>query len=81
VFDPEAAANTTAAGLHHKHKSTPYLGMPLVGRVLATFVRGQQVSCSRLLCGSLLAQTGSTFLKGGTKSTQALAAQWPMCYV
>ena len=51
VFDPEAAANTTAAGLHHKHKSTPYLGMPFVGRVLATFVRGQQVNCSRLLCG------------------------------
>ena len=49
VFDPEAAANTTAAGLHHKHKSTPYLGMPFVGRVLATFVRGQQVRHSCLL--------------------------------
>lgn len=43
VWDPEASANTTAAGLHHKHKSTPYLDLPLRGRVLATFVRGRQV--------------------------------------
>lgn len=43
VWDPQAAADTTAEGLHHKHKATPYVGTQLRGRVLATFVRGQQV--------------------------------------
>lgn len=43
VWDPAAAADTTAEGLHHKHKATPYVGTQLRGRVLATFVRGQQV--------------------------------------
>lgn len=43
VWSPEAAADTSPAALQHKHKVTPYAGEPLLGRVLATFVRGQQV--------------------------------------
>lgn len=43
VWSPEQAADTSAAALQHKHKVTPYAGEPLLGRVLATFVRGQQV--------------------------------------
>ncbi len=43
VWDPEAAADTSTEGNHHKHKLTPYKDMDLRGKVLATFVRGHQV--------------------------------------
>jgi allantoinase len=43
VWDPEAWADTTAHGLLHRHKPTPYANKQLRGRVLATFVRGSQV--------------------------------------
>ncbi len=43
IFDPEAKADTGEAALYHRHKTTPYAGMKLNGKVLATFVRGQQV--------------------------------------
>jgi hypothetical protein len=43
VWDPDALADTSPAALHHRHPLTPYAGLPLRGRVAATFVRGQQV--------------------------------------
>lgn len=43
VWDPEAAADTSPEALQHRHKVSPYAGMRLKGRVLATFVRGSQV--------------------------------------
>ena len=43
VFDPEASSVFDAAELHHRHPVTPYAGMRLDGRVLATYVRGVQV--------------------------------------
>ena len=43
VWDPEALADTSTAGLYHHHKLTPYADRKLHGRVVATFVRGHQV--------------------------------------
>lgn len=43
MWDPEALADTSEEALQHRHKLTPYTGLPLHGRVAATFVRGQQV--------------------------------------
>ncbi|CAL8462109.1 g1640 [Coccomyxa elongata] len=43
VWDPEALADTSEEALQHRHKLTPYTGLPLHGRVAATFVRGHQV--------------------------------------
>ncbi|KAG6546657.1 hypothetical protein Mapa_011846 [Marchantia paleacea] len=44
IWDPEESfvidENHT---IHHKHKVTPYAGWTLSGRVITTFVRGQQV--------------------------------------
>ena len=43
VFDPDAASDFDPAELHHRNPVTPYAGMRLDGRVLATYVRGLQV--------------------------------------
>ncbi|KAK9906326.1 hypothetical protein WJX75_000004 [Coccomyxa subellipsoidea] len=43
VWDPEALADTSIESLQHRHKLSPYTGLPLHGRVAATFVRGHQV--------------------------------------
>jgi len=43
VWRPEDIADTSTEALHHRHKVSPYAGMQLRGRVLATFVRGSQV--------------------------------------
>jgi allantoinase len=43
VFDPEVSSEFDPAELHHRHPVTPYAGMRLDGRVLATYVRGVQV--------------------------------------
>ncbi len=43
VFDPDAASDFDPAELHHRNPVTPYAGMRLDGRVLATYVRGVQV--------------------------------------
>merc|ERR1711976_403533 len=58
VWEPEQLANTTRSALFHKHKLTPYQDMKLHGKVLATFVAGQQVydhskGVSSTPCGSL----------------------------
>ena len=61
VWDPEALANTSEAALQHKHKLTPYRDQALAGRVVSTFVRGQQVFAE----GSVLSPDpcGSTLLR------------------
>ena len=43
VFDPDATEIFDPAELHHRNPGTPYAGMRLDGRVLATYVRGVQV--------------------------------------
>ncbi|EFN54312.1 hypothetical protein CHLNCDRAFT_31701 [Chlorella variabilis] len=43
VWGPEQDADTSREALQHKHKETPYNGMRMQGRVLATFVGGSQV--------------------------------------
>jgi allantoinase len=43
AFDPDAGWVVDAAALHQRHKVTPYAGRPLVGRVVATWVRGVAV--------------------------------------
>jgi hypothetical protein len=43
VWDPDAPADTSAQHNRHQHKVSPYVGMQLKGRVLATFVGGAQV--------------------------------------
>jgi len=43
VFDPDAAWRVTPEYLHYRHKLSPYLGAGLRGRVLETWLRGEQV--------------------------------------
>jgi allantoinase len=43
VFDPDAAWTVAPEHLHFRHKLSPYLGAELRGRVLETWLRGQQV--------------------------------------
>jgi allantoinase len=43
VFDPDASFHADAAGMHHRHKLTPYAGQRLTGVVETTFVRGVKV--------------------------------------
>ena len=49
VWDPNELADTSRDSLNHKHKLTPYQDMKLNGKVVATFVDGQQVSSGPLL--------------------------------
>lgn len=41
VFDPDATFQVDQAALHHRHPDTPYAGITLRGRVVATFLRGR----------------------------------------
>lgn len=43
VFDPDSEWTVTAEHLHFRHKLSPYLGAKLQGRVLETWLRGEQV--------------------------------------
>jgi allantoinase len=43
VWDPESEISVEAEHLHFRHKVSPYLGRRLMGRVEATFLRGQLV--------------------------------------
>jgi allantoinase len=43
VFDPEAEWTVAPGDLHFRHKLSPYLGSPLRGRVLETWLRGERV--------------------------------------
>jgi allantoinase len=43
LFDPDAEERVDAQALHHRHKLTPYAGRTLLGRVRATYLRGEAV--------------------------------------
>jgi len=43
AFDPDASWKVEPEKLHQRHKITPYAGRELRGRVLATWLRGQQI--------------------------------------
>jgi allantoinase len=43
VFDPEAGVEIDPDMLHTRHRISPYTGMRLQGRVLATYLRGRAV--------------------------------------
>ena len=43
AFDPDATFEVAGAGIHHRHKLTPYLGRTLHGVVLKTWLRGRPV--------------------------------------
>jgi allantoinase len=43
VFDPDAAWTVTGDDLHFRHKTSPYLGAKLYGRVRETWLRGVQI--------------------------------------
>jgi allantoinase len=43
VFDPEASWTVAIDDLHFRHKLSPYLGAELKGRVLETWLRGEQI--------------------------------------
>jgi allantoinase len=43
VFDPDAVDTVHGEQLEHRHKLTPYDGMPLRGRIRATYLRGERI--------------------------------------
>jgi len=43
VWRPEESFEVRPDALHHRHKLTPYAGRTLVGRVEATFLRGEKI--------------------------------------
>jgi allantoinase len=43
VFDPEAEFEVTPDRLHTRHRISPYVGERLLGKVVATYVRGREV--------------------------------------
>jgi allantoinase len=45
VFDPGAAWSVTEHDLHFRHKTSPYLGADLRGRVRETWLRGRRIFC------------------------------------
>jgi len=44
VFDPDAPFVVDPSSLRHRHPATPYEGRSLVGRVVATYLRGARVA-------------------------------------
>ena len=44
LFDPDAPFLVEGSGLHHRHPATPYEGRSLVGRVVATYLRGARIA-------------------------------------
>jgi allantoinase len=43
VFDPDAVWTVAPEHLHFRHKLSPYIGAQLRGRVLETWLRGEQI--------------------------------------
>jgi allantoinase len=52
VFDPDALWKVATVDLHFRHKLSPYLGAELRGRVLETWLRGEQVFSGKGLQGA-----------------------------
>jgi allantoinase len=51
VFDPDIAWTVTPEHLHFLHKLSPYMGAHLHGRVLETWLRGQQIFAANSFLG------------------------------
>lgn len=60
VFDPDDATDVDQTRLHQRHPLTPYHGMRLAGRVVATFLRGVPVHGD----GALGPQSGVMLRRG-----------------
>ena len=43
IFHPEAETEVTTEQLHTRHRISPYVGQRLLGRVMATYLRGREV--------------------------------------
>lgn len=61
VWDPDTLADTSPGSIQHKNPCSPYTDLPLYGKVLATFVRGQMIyeakqGLSRNICGKLISR-------------------------
>jgi allantoinase len=52
VWDPDERFTVIRELIQHRHKLTPYEGMELLGKVYATFVRGQKVFENETFAGS-----------------------------
>lgn len=68
IYDPDEQWTINAARLHHRHKSTPYDGLPVRGRVIATILRGRTIFVSP---GSALLWPRSAVLDGDGLATEA----------
>jgi allantoinase len=44
VVEPDASFVVDASSLHHRHPATPYEGRTLLGRVVATYLRGREIA-------------------------------------
>ena len=44
IVDPEGSFVVDPTALHHRHPATPYAGLELIGRVVATYLRGALVA-------------------------------------
>jgi allantoinase len=44
IFDPDASFTVDPTALQHRHKPTPYAGRTLLGRVVATYLRGRRIA-------------------------------------
>ena len=58
IFDPDATFRVAPEHLEHRHKLTPYAGLPLRGVVAATYLRGEKIyergRCAAEPAGQLL---------------------------
>lgn len=61
VFAPDARWTITKAATHHRHKSSPYLGRELRGKVERTILRGQTIFAAGKFAN---AASGNTLLRG-----------------
>jgi allantoinase len=52
IFDPDAEWTVTPEHLHFRHKLSPYIGVRLRGRVLETWLRGEQIYCADRMVGT-----------------------------
>jgi allantoinase len=57
VFDPDAQFTLRKEDLHYRHPVSPYLGENLNGRVIATYLRGNEVFREGLFRGPALGKT------------------------
>lgn len=57
VFDPDAAFTLQEAQLHYRHPVSPYLGEKLFGRVIATYLRGNEVFREGQFAGPAIGKT------------------------